>query len=80
LLSGCDIKPDPQQQAREACEATYGPLDWDILHSISWRHSAALENIPCDEQHEVLKELAGQAPSDRDEWLDAQIQNVRAAN
>ena len=84
MMIGCQPEPEsPEVAAKDAakqdCMKSYGPLDFDVVTSLSWTNSSALENIPsCDAQHDILRQLADVPKADRDEWLDRQIQESQS--
>lgn len=63
-----------EEAAEDKCMDTYGPLDWDVLESLSLTMSSAIKKIPCSEQHAMLDNVANIPKAEREEWLARMIQ------
>jgi hypothetical protein len=82
-LFGCQPEPGAPSSVAEAtpkptCLDGYGPLDLDMVNSLSWTHSSEIENLSsCDDQHDILRQLADIPKDQRDEWIDRQLQDSK---
>jgi hypothetical protein len=73
VMFGCQSEPGSEPvaaatSAQPTCLDGYGPLDLDIVNSLSWTHSSQIENLSsCADQHDILRQLADIPKDQRDD-------------